>query len=63
LERRGLLVCAHRDRKVLAMDKDWGNHLGLVTRKGAFYLSQLKARASSLILFEPVFVEMIVLEA
>lgn len=50
------------DRTVLAMDEDWGNHLKLVIRKGVFCQSPLRARASSLILFEPVFVEMIVLE-
>lgn len=48
-------MCVQGDRTVPAMDEDWGNHLGLIMRKGAFYQSQLRARASSLIVFEPVF--------
>lgn len=63
LERKGLLVCAQGDRTMLAMSEDWSNHLCLVIRKGASYQSQLGAIASCLILFEPVFVEAIVLEA
>lgn len=57
------LFCKQGDRTALAIDESWDNHLGLVARKRTSQQSQLGARASSLLLFESVFVETTVLDA